>query len=69
VANGGQLVKRLPLAKAVEFYLQQRRQLGFRLKEDGQMLHQLVAYAAQRAQRGALTNQLSLAWAPAPHSL
>jgi integrase/recombinase XerC len=66
VANGGQTVKRLPLAKTVEFYLQQRRQLGFPLKEDGQMLHQLVAYAAQRAHRGALTNQLSLAWAQAP---
>jgi len=35
-------MKPLSLAKAVEFYLQKRRQLGFPLKEDGQMLHQLV---------------------------
>jgi integrase len=59
-------MKRLPLAKAVEFYLQQRRQLGFPLKEDGQMLHQLAGYASERAHRGPLTNELALAWAQAP---
>ena len=46
-------MKRLSLGKAVEFYLQQRRQLGFRLKEDGQMLHQLAGYAAEQGHRGA----------------
>lgn len=59
-------MKRLSLAKAVEFYLRHRRQLGFPLKEDGQMLQQLVGYAAKRAHRGPLTNQLALAWAQAP---
>lgn len=56
----------LSLAKAVEFYLQQRRQLGFALKEDGQMLRQLVDYASERNHRGPLTNALALAWAQAP---
>ncbi|SPE50489.1 Integrase family protein (fragment) [Verrucomicrobia bacterium] len=56
----------LPLAKAVEFYLQKRRQLGFPLKEDGQMLHQLVAYALEHGHRGPLTSQLPLAWAQLP---
>lgn len=59
-------MKRLSLTKAVEYYLQQRRQLGFRLKEDGQMLHQLVAYASERNHRGALTTELALAWAQSP---
>src|SRR5262245_41542722 len=59
-------MKPLSLAKSVARYLQQRRQLGFRLKEDGQMLRQLVRYAAQRHHRGPLTKQLALAWAQAP---
>lgn len=59
-------MKRLSLAKAVEFYLQQRRQLGFPLKEDGQMLRQLVGYACARGHRGPLTHELALAWAQAP---
>jgi integrase len=59
-------MKCLSLTKAVEFYLQQRRQLGFALKEDGQMLRQLVGYASQRGHRGSLTTKLALAWAQAP---
>ena len=59
-------MKPLSLAKAVEFYLQKRRQLGFPLKEDGQMLHQLVGYAAERGHRGPLTRPIALAWAQAP---
>ena len=51
-------MKSLSLAKAVAFYLQHRRQLGFPLKEDGQMLQQLVGYAEQRHHRGPLTNEL-----------
>lgn len=54
------------LDKAIEFYLTQRRQLGFPLKEDGQMLHQLAHYAAQHGHRGPLTRQLALSWAQAP---
>ena len=59
-------MKPLSLAKATEFYLQKRRQLGFPLKEDGQMLRQLFAYAAEHRFRGPLTRQLALAWAQAP---
>lgn len=59
-------MKRLPLAQAVAFYLQQRRQLGFKLKEDGQILGQLVGYAGKHAHRGPLTQALALAWAQAP---
>lgn len=59
-------MKILSLGKAIEFYLQHRRQLGFPLKEDGQMLRQLARYAAQQGHRGPLTNQLTLAWAQAP---
>lgn len=61
-------MKSRSLAKAVEFYLGQRRQLGFPLKEDGQMLQQLVKYAAQRHHRGPLTSELALAWAQSPAS-
>jgi integrase len=59
-------MKPLSLAKAVQFYLEQRRRLGFPLKEDGQMLHQLVRYAAQWHHRGPLTTELALAWAQSP---
>jgi len=59
-------MKPLSLAKAIAFYLKHRRQLGFPLKEDGQMLCQLVRYAAQNHQRGPLTTQLALAWAQSP---
>jgi integrase len=59
-------MKILALDKAIEFYLAQRRQLGFPLKEDGQMLRQLARYAAQHRHRGPLTRQLALAWAQAP---
>ncbi len=59
-------MKPLSLAKAVQFYLEKRRQLGFALKEDGQMLRQLVHYAAQRQHRGPLTTELAMAWAQSP---
>jgi len=59
-------MKPLSLAKAVQFYLEKRRQLGFALKEEGQMLRQLVGYAAQRHHRGPLTTELAMAWAQSP---
>jgi len=59
-------MKPLSLAKAVQFYLEKRRQLGFALKEDGQMLRQLVHYAAQRQHHGPLTTELAMAWAQSP---
>lgn len=54
------------LSQAVQTYLQERRQLGFALKEDGWMLHGLVDYAAQQGHRGPLTTKLAVAWAQAP---
>ncbi len=59
-------MKRLPLAKAIEFYLARRRRLGFALKEDGWMLRGLARYAAQKRHRGPLTTRLALAWAQEP---
>jgi integrase len=56
----------LSLTKAVDFYLRKRRQLGFPLKEDGQLLRQLVAYASGQGHRGPLTRALALAWAQRP---
>lgn len=59
-------MKPLPLAKAIEFYLHHRRQLGFAMKEDGWMLRALARYGAETGHRGPLTTQLALAWAQAP---
>lgn len=59
-------MKPLSLAKAVARYLEQRRRLGFALKEDGQMLRQLVGYAVQQHHRGPLTSELALSWAQSP---
>ena len=59
-------MKPLSLAKAVEFYLDQRRQLGFAMKEDGWMLRGLARYAAEKRHRGPLTTPLALAWAQSP---
>lgn len=59
-------MKPLSLGKAVGFYLEKRRQLGFALKADGQMLRQLARYAAGRRHRGPLTTRLALAWAQSP---
>jgi integrase len=59
-------MKTLSLAKAIAFYLAQRRRLGFPLKEEGQMLNQLARFAGQRQHRGPLTRELALAWAQWP---
>src|SRR5438105_1737573 len=59
-------MKPLPLAKAIEFYLDRRRRLGFAMKEDGWILHGLARYAAEKGHRGPLTTKLALAWAQAP---
>jgi len=59
-------MKTMSLAKAVQFYLDHRRQLGFALKEEGQMLSQLVRFAEEHHHRGPLTAQLALAWAQSP---
>lgn len=59
-------MKPLPLPKAIEFYLERRRRLGFAMKEDGWMLRGLARYAAEKGHRGPLTTKLALAWAQAP---
>jgi integrase len=51
------------LARAATFYLQTRRQLGFRLKSEGWALPSLARYARRRGHRGALTAKLALDWA------
>jgi integrase/recombinase XerC len=54
------------LGQAVDSYLKVRRQWGFALNKDAQMLHQLAGYARQQAHTGPLTSQLVLAWAQQP---
>jgi integrase len=65
-------MKRRPawdLARATTFYLQTRRQLGFRLRSEGWALPSLARYARRRGHRGALTSALALDWAQAsPHA-
>jgi integrase len=51
------------LTRATTFYLQTRRQLGFRLKSEGWALPSLVRYARRRGHRGALTAKLAVDWA------
>lgn len=50
------------LARAVESYLQSRRQLGFALKNEHGALPSLVRYAQRMGHRGPLTTALALAW-------
>lgn len=54
------------LQKAVAYYLQCRRRLGFAMRVDGLLLASLVRHAQQTHHRGALTTSLALAWAQSP---
>jgi len=54
------------LRKAVAYYLQCRRELGFALTKDGVQLAGLVRYAEQIHHRGPLTVRLALDWAKLP---
>jgi integrase len=54
------------LKSAVTFYLESRRRLGFALKSEGALLHNLVEHAQQLHHRGPLTTQLALEWAQVP---
>jgi integrase/recombinase XerD len=54
-----------PLRQALDDYLTIRRQLGFKLTDDGRMLEDFVGFLEQ--QRAAhLTSELALAWASLP---
>jgi integrase len=54
------------LTRAIDFYLDTRRQWGFALKTEERMLRQLAAYADEIHHRGPLTTELVLAWAVLP---
>lgn len=58
--------KNQSLRKAVAYYLQTRRKLGFALVTDGIQLAGLVRYAEQVHHRGPLTVRLALNWAKLP---
>lgn len=66
MAWGGGTRKARSLQAAVAFYLESRRALGFALKSEGAWLGNLVEPARQHQHRGALTNDLALAWAELP---
>ena len=59
--------KLLSVAAAIDFYLHQRRQWGFELKQEGWILSTLGQYARQVHHRGPLTSTLVLRWAQLPH--
>jgi integrase/recombinase XerD len=59
-------MKACSLKRAVAFYLQSRRHLGFALKSEGALLENLVEHARQREHRGPLTTRLALDWAQLP---
>lgn len=58
--------KLLSVAAAIDFYLHQRRQWGFELKQEGWILSTLGQYARQIHHRGPLTSTLVLRWAQLP---
>lgn len=59
-------MKTSSLKRAVAFYLQSRRRLGFALKSQAALLENLVQHARQLHHRGPLTTELALAWAQVP---
>ena len=54
-----------PLREALDDYLIVRRQLGFKLENDGRLLAQFVAFVERAGQR-TVTTQLAVAWAREP---
>jgi integrase len=56
----------LSIAKAVDFYLETRRSLGFALVGEGRLLRSLADYVQHIRHRGPLTADLVLAWARLP---
>src|SRR5260370_36018716 len=58
--------KLLSVPAAINFYLTSRRQLGFALTKEGQILGSLARYARRSHHRGPVTAQLVLRWAQLP---
>jgi len=56
-------MKALSFPKAITFYLESRRRLGFALESEGALLENLVEYAQEFHHRGPLTTDLALNWA------
>jgi len=56
----------MKLSKAVEFYLETRRSLGFALTQVGVQLRSLVRYAQEVGHTGPLTSSLVVDWAQQP---
>jgi len=58
--------RRSSMLKKVEHYLAYRRNLGYELRYDGQLLRQFGAYADDIKHRGPFTVELALRWARLP---
>jgi len=56
------------LQASLDDYLRLRRALGFKLKEDGHLLGQLVAYA-EAAGATTLSSELAIGWARLPEGV
>jgi len=56
------------LGAHVDEYLQLRRALGFKLKEDGELLKQLIAYV-EAAGATTLSSEVAIAWARLPEGV
>jgi len=59
-------MKARSLKRAVAFYLQSRRRLGFALRSEGALLENLLQHAQQQKHRGPLTARLALDWVQVP---
>ncbi len=56
-----------PLRQALHDYLQIRRSLGFKLKEDGRLLEQFIGFLEQEG-AARITTELALCWAKLPQN-
>lgn len=61
-------MKALKLVQAASLYLDQRTQLGFKLRADRWALNSLAKYARKRGHRGPLTQDLAVQWAQSSKS-
>ena len=59
-------MKARSLKRAVAFYLESRRRLGFALKSEGARLENLVEHAQHLEHRGPFTTRLALDWVQIP---
>jgi integrase len=64
--EGAVMNRRSSMLRKVEHYLAYRRNLGYQLRYEGQLLRQFSAYADNIKHRGPLTVELALCWARLP---